>query len=110
MGDRGDMISDVYRRLYVNNQPNRAGALLAPTVSATASQADATALAGRKRILIQNLSDKDIFLGTSNAVTASTGIKIAKQANLEIEWGENIQIWLISAGSISSDVRILEIA
>lgn len=108
--DRADLVSDLYRRIYVNNQPNIAGNLLNPTVSNTASQADATPLAGRKRILIQNLSDKNIYVGTSNAVTTSTGIEIPKKGDLEMEWGENIEIWLISPTGITSDVRVLELA
>jgi hypothetical protein len=108
--DRADFISDLYRRIYVNNQPNIAGNLLNPTVSNTASQADATPLAGRKRILIQNVSDKNIYLGIDNSVTTSTGIEIPKKGDLEMEWGENIEIWLISATGITSDVRILELA
>lgn len=108
--DRADLVSDLYRRIYVNNQPNIAGNLLKPTVSNTASQADATPLAGRKRILIQNLSDKNIYIGTSNAVTTSTGIELPKKGDLEMEWGENIGIWLISPTGITSDVRILELA
>jgi hypothetical protein len=107
---RADFISDLYRRIYVNNQPNISGNLLNPTVSNTASQADATALAGRKRVLIQNLSDKNIYVGTSNAVTASTGIEIPKKGDLEMEWGENIEIWLISTTGVTSDVRVLELA
>jgi hypothetical protein len=109
-GDRADLISDLYRRIYVNNQPNIAGNMLAPTVSDTASQADATPLAGRKKVLVQNLSDKNIYLGTSNAVTISNGIEIPKKGNLEMSWGENIEIWLIGPTGISDDVRILELA
>lgn len=109
-GDRANMISDLYRRIYINSSPNIGANILAPTVSDIASQADATPLAGRTRILLQNLSDKSVYLGIDNTVTTSTGIEIPKKGDLEIPWGENIEIWLISAAGITDDVRILELA
>lgn len=108
--DRADLISDMYRRIYVNSSPNIAANLLKPTVSDIASQADATPLAGRKKVLVQNLSDKSIYLGVDNTVTVLTGIEIPKKGDFDTEWGENIEMWLISAAGITSNVRILEMA
>lgn len=104
--DRFDLLGDMYRRVYVNTSANVAIETTAETVGTTAVQVVATPLAGRRFVTIQ-ADDKDIYLGHSNAVTTSNGIKIPKKASATYEFGEDIDIWLIS-GDAGQDVRVLE--
>lgn len=108
--DRADLLSDMYRRVWVNTSPNVGVTLSKPTISSTAAEIAATPQAGRERILVQNLSNKPIYIGPDNTVTSATGIRINKNAALELPWGEDLNVWGISAGAISSDVRVLEVA
>ena len=109
-GDRADLLSDLYRRVWVNDSPNVGVTLSKPTVSDTAAEIASTPQAGRKRILIQNLSNLPIYIGPSNAVTTTTGIRINKNMTLEVPWGPDLDVWAISAAGITSDVRVLEVA
>lgn len=81
----------------------------AHTVNTTASQLDGTPLSGRLAVEIQNLGNSDIYIGPSNAVTTSNGIKIPKGASQSVELDDGAQIWAIT-GSGSSDVRLGEYA
>ena len=109
-GDRADLASDKYRRVHINDSCNIAAKPFSPVVTNTATQFAVTAQVGRKRLIIQNLSDKDIFLGVSNALTTANGLRIAKGATFDENWGEGLPIWLIAATGITSDVRGFEIA
>lgn len=66
-------------------------------------------LANRKKILIQNVSSKAIFVGNSG-VSAATGIKIPAGASAEFEAGQAINLYGITATAGAADVRIMEIA
>jgi len=109
-GDRADLLSDLYRRVWVNDSPNVASKLSTVTVSTTVAQIAATAQPGRKRIMIQNLSTKPIYIGPTNAVTAADGIRINKNTTMELPWGPDLPVWAISVAGVTSDVRVLEIA
>jgi len=79
------------------------------SASSTASQIAATPLASRKRIMIQNLGSKDIFIGETNAVTATSGFKLPKGSSYEMAMGPATNMWcLTSAGA--ADLRISEFA
>jgi len=106
--DRADLLSDMYRRIWTNGSPNIAQKLSKATVSDSEVEVAATPQAGRTRILIQNLSNKDIFIGPTG-VLITTGIRIAKGATLELPWGEDIDLFAISAVGIASYVRVLEL-
>lgn len=67
-----------------------------------------TDLANRKKILIQNVSSKAIYVGNSG-VTTATGIKVAAGASAEFEAGPAINLFAITAAG-AADVRIMEIA
>jgi len=107
--DRADMLSDEYRRLWVNDSPNVGITLSKPTISSVQAEIAGTAQASRRRILVQNLSSKEIYVGPTGVLT-TTGLRIAKGALLELPWGEDLDIFAISAAGISSDVRVLEVA
>lgn len=108
--DRADLLSDMYRRVWVNDSPNVGITLSKPTISTTAAEIASTPQPGRTRILVQNLSNQAIYLGEDNTVTISTGIRVNKNMTLELPWGEDLDLWAISDTGITSDVRVLEMA
>jgi hypothetical protein len=78
--------------------------------SSTVGQIVATPLTGRVAITIQNLGSKDIFIGESNAVTVSTGIKIAKGVAFSEKLAAAANIWVICASGETASLRISEFA
>lgn len=107
-GDRVNMAMDLYRRqrVFMGAQVG----ILTPAVvavGATAVALPASPLAGRQKIVVQNTSNNDIFVGDSG-VTTSTGIRIAKGATLELDIGEIVLYGI--AGSAGNNVRVLELA
>ena len=85
-------------------------AFSAVSVDATVGGVDLvpTDLASRKKILIQNVSSKAIYVGNSG-VTVATGIKVAAGASAEFDAGPAINLYAITASG-AADVRIMEIA
>lgn len=80
----------------------------APSITTTAAALVASALSGRRRMLIQNLGTQAIFVGGAS-VTSSNGIRIPAGANVELELGAAVSLYgVTSAGT--ADVRILEMA
>lgn len=108
-GDRADMISDLYRRVYVNNGANIAMLNAAATVTTSAATLIASALGGRRTLLIQNKGSKAIYLGKDATVTSSNGFELAAGAIFSIELGPNVAIFAIAASG-SQDIRLLEVA
>ena len=108
--DRADLISDKYRRIYINDSPNIGLASVAVPVDTTAggTAIPTTALAGRRRIMVQNLGTKDIYVGPAG-VTDTSGLRVANGATLSLEIGENILLKAIAASG-SQDVRVFELA
>lgn len=107
-GDRADLLSDSFRRIYVNSSPNITSLASAVTVTTTATPLPATALTGRRYILIQNLGGSQMFIGDA-AVTSSSGVRLAAGASWEGELGDDVVLYAIKASG-SSDVRVYEIA
>lgn len=101
-GDYGSIKTDALGRAWVNDAPNvaQSGAVL--TVGAT--EVAITSLANRRRLIIQNTSNKDVFLGPTG-VTTTTGIRIAKGATYDEILGPNLAMYLI-AGTAGNDVRV----
>lgn len=108
-GDKADMISDMYRRLWVNSAPNVGFNVANATVTTTAAELASSPLAGRMKLQVQNLGNRAIFIGHSNAVTSANGYRVAAGATAVFEFGEDLDLWAISSGG-SQDVRILQLA
>lgn len=106
--DRADLLSDMFRRVWVNTAPNISLAVGNVTVGAAEVALPAVALTGRRKIIVQNTSSNDIFVGPTG-ITTSTGIRVAKGATLELEAGQNLAFFAIAAGAGNS-VRVLEMA
>lgn len=109
-GDRADAISDLYRRMWVNTAPNIAGSNAAVSVDTTAGGVAlfASPLAGRRKVEVQNLGNKAIFVGTGT-VTSSNGVRIAAGGTYSTDLGPDIALKAI-AESGTQDVRVLQLA
>lgn len=107
--DKANLISDMYRRLYINDAPNVGFNVAAATVTTTAAELASSPLAGRMKLEVQNLGNQAIFIGHDLNVTSANGYKIAAGATAVFEFGEDLDIWAI-ASSGSQSVRILQIA
>jgi hypothetical protein len=92
------------------DSPNSAFNTEAVAVDATAggTQLLAAPLSERKKLLIQNLSNKPIYIIESGQ-TAADGIRIAASGNWEIEAGPGIDLYAITESG-TADVRLFELA
>lgn len=106
--DRVDLASDLYRRVWVNDSPNIGAASVEVTVGATEVALPTTALAGRRRMFLQNVSNNDIYVGPTGVTTAS-GLRVAKGAALSLEIGEHVALFGI-AGGAGNAMRVFELA
>lgn len=79
------------------------------SVTATAAEVLASPLSGRREVTIQNKGSQPVYIGSSAGVTSANGMEIPKGASATFEWGENVNIFMISASG-SQDVRFLESA
>lgn len=108
--DRADLISDMYRRVWMNDSANISVKNSAASVTTTAAEIVSSPLAGRRFITIQNRGNGDVYMGFDNTVTSSNGLVIPKGSSYTEKLGEDIDIWLISTDAGGEDVRILEAA
>jgi hypothetical protein len=106
--DKANMVSDLHRRLRVNIAAQVGTLAQSVTVGTTAVALPAAALAGRVRILVQNVSNNDIYVGDSGVTTAS-GVRIGKGASLSFDLGQGSALYAI-AGAAGNDIRVLEAA
>lgn len=108
--DRADLLSDLYRRVWVNTAPNVGGSNAAVTVDETVGGVAlfASPLAGRRFVEIQNLGNKAIFVGFGTVTTAN-GTRIAAGATMHQELGPDLDLKAISeSGSVNC--RVLQLA
>lgn len=106
--DRVDLATDLYRRVWINDSPNIGAAAVEVTVGATEVALPTSALAGRRRMFIQNISNNDIYVGPTGVVTTS-GFRVAKGSTLALEVGQNVALFGIAAGA-GNAVRVFELA
>lgn len=106
--DRADAISDLYRRIWVNDAPNIGMAQGNVTVGATEVALPTTALNGRRSIIVQNTSNNPVYVGPTGVLT-TTGIKVDKGATMELAAGPDLALFAIAAGA-GNTVRVLELA
>lgn len=106
-GDYASQTVDAYNRLWVNDVPNISMTAAAATVTTTSALLIAS-LAGRKKLMIQNIGTKEIYIGPSG-VTTSSGVRIAGGAGYEIEAGPDL-VWHAVASVGDQNVRVLQLA
>lgn len=77
------------------------------SASSTAAEIAATPLANRLRMVIQNLGNRDVYLGEDNTVTTSTGLKLPKGSSMDMKYGAAANVFAITASG-TADLRIAE--
>lgn len=109
-GDRADLLSDLYRRVWVNTAPNVSGSNAAVSVDTTAGGVAvfASPLAGRRLVEVQNLGSKAVYIGFGT-VSAANGTRVAAGATYSTELGPDLALKAI-AESGTQDVRVLQLA
>jgi len=108
--DRADLISDKYRRVYVNSGANIG--LRNDTVTAGASELElksgANRLEGRRLIMVQNLSNKEVYLGKTG-VSSTNSLVLAARATISLDVGQDVPVFVL--GSVTGqDIRVVELA
>lgn len=106
--DRADLLSDDFRRVWINDSPNVGAEATAVSVGTLATSLPATPLTGRRRMIIQNQSAQSIWVGDTG-VTTTTGLELTKRASMALEIGDDVDIQAIVASG-TSDVRVFELA
>lgn len=81
----------------------------AQAVTDTAVTVVVATLTDRKSILIQNAGNRPAFLGFSNAVTSSTGIRLSAGAAIELDLSAGVDIYAISDAT-GTDLRVAQFA
>lgn len=66
-------------------------------------------LANRKELTLQNVGNKDVYIGCDNSVTTANGILVPKGATASFRFGAGINVHAIADGA-SSELRVLELA
>jgi hypothetical protein len=107
-GDYQSYKTDALGRLWVNRSAQSA-AYGAVSVTTTATDIVGTDLTNRTRIIIQNASNRDVFIGHNASVTTANGIRLSAGGSIEVEAGPALNWHGITAAS-TADVRYLEVA
>jgi hypothetical protein len=106
--ERADMVSDRYRRLYINDGADIAARNTSISVTSTATALPA-ALGGRRSLMVQNNGSKAIYIGSSAAVTTTNGLTIPASSTLEVSIGEDVTLYAITSAA-SQPVILFELA
>ncbi len=113
-GSLQSFIGDKYRRLYVNDAPNIAGATTVNSVGDSAELLVASSLDGRTRILVQNKGDSVLYLGFSGGVTADDtatgGFELDCGDVISLELGHCIDLYGIAESGSTALAKIMELA
>lgn len=107
-GDRADLLSDLYRRVWINDSPNIGAAAAEVAVGTSETALPTSALAGRRRMIVQNVSSNPVYIGPTG-VTTGSGLMIQKGASLSLEIGQNVALFGIASAS-GQNVRVFELA
>lgn len=108
-GDYASFLSDNKGRLWVNDAANAGQAYGALSVTSTAAEFLGSPLAGRKLLLLQNLGSQDVFIGFDNSVTSLNGLQLAKYSSIELPFGDNLDVYMVTASG-TADVRYIQLA
>jgi hypothetical protein len=106
-GDYQSFKTDALGRLR-NSNAKQSGVYAAVSVSNTATDIIGTDLANRTSVIIQNVSNRDVYLGLNNSVTTANGLRLAAGASMEVEAGPALN-WHGITSSGTADVRYMEL-
>lgn len=68
-----------------------------------------TALSNRRRILIENLGNKSIYVGDSG-VADTDGFRVSPGSVLDLDLGPSVAVYAVCSSGQSANVRVLEVA
>lgn len=110
-GDKANVLSDQYRRMRVVEKADVAVAAAAQNVAYSAEvELTPTALAGRFKTYIQNLStSRDLYIGATGVATTN-GFQIRRGSTWEFPLGPEVNFFAIGVDATPIDVRTLELA
>lgn len=113
-GDYGSLklnsLGALYTEVTKAASPTNTSWLVTQTdIFATAALVVASDLSSRKRILIQNVGGKVVYLGDANTVTSANGMILAKGGSVELDLAAGVGIYAIS-DVVGTDLRIAELA
>lgn len=102
---------DLYRRVWVNTAPSIASLQQVVSVQNTATALPTAALAGRRQIMLQNVSNSPVYVGSATVTTsgATQGIKVGPGDTLSLDLGQAVPIYAIATAN-NKDVVALELA
>lgn len=106
-GDYSSLKVDALGRLHTVDAAQDA-VFSAVSVATSATDLVASDLVNRRKVLIQNVSTRTVFLGEAG-VTTSTGIRLSAGSSIELEAGPQIDLHAIAQGG-TADIRVLELA
>lgn len=108
--DRTDLISDPFRRIWVNNAANVSGANAAFALDNTAGgTALLAALPGRRLAKVQNAGLLPIWVGFGTVTTAN-GYKVSPGSDIELPVGPDQVLKGITASVTPVDTRVIQVA
>jgi hypothetical protein len=107
-GDYASFKSDALGRLYMNRS-GQSAAYGAVSISNTATDIIATDLTNRIKVIVQNISNKDVFIGSNNSVTTANGVRLSSGSSVELEVGAGVNLHGITSSG-TADVRYFEVA
>jgi hypothetical protein len=106
-GDYQSFKTDAFGRQWMSFA-KQSGAYAAVSVGNTATDLIGTDLANRTMVILQNVSNRDVFVGTNASVTTSNGIRLAAGASMEIPVTSAVNLHGITSSG-TADVRTLEL-
>lgn len=81
----------------------------ATSATSTATDIVGTDLVGRAQILLQNLGNKDAYVGNSNGVTTANGILLPAGGTIVLDAGASVNLHAITSSG-TADIRYFELA
>jgi hypothetical protein len=111
-GDYTSLITNSAGDLKVSDVANASILQQQVSVTNTAAALPATALSGRKSLLIQNVGGSKCWIGSATVTTsgATSGIELPANSFMELEVGAGVSVYAIKNGAGGNSVNILELA
>jgi hypothetical protein len=111
-GDYTSLITNSAGDLKVSDVANASILQQQVSVTNTAAALPATALSGRKSLLIQNVGGSKCWIGSATVTTsgATSGIELPANSFMELEVGAGVAVYAIKNGAGGNSVNILELA
>lgn len=107
-GDFQSIKNDAIGRLWVNRS-GQSATYDTTTVANTATDLIGTDLANRIKVIVQNTSNKNVFIGSDASVTTANGLRLSAGSSIELEVGAGVNLHGITSTG-TADVRYFEVA